>query len=161
MNSHYGIRPAKKITTASVRSVTQTLMSSSSVSPLTHQIPWTTSRKRFASAVPLSSPHDSTCLQWVSEVQHFCHGLPIILVGCKKDLRRDPRVIEELKRVNQRPVTPEEVRQVSTVFDDRSLMYARACPWLKGLAPGATWSVQHGQARASGKSSSTLLVRPS
>lgn len=40
---------------------------------------------------------------------HFCAGLPIILVGCKKDLRRDPRVIEELRKTSQRPVTPEEV----------------------------------------------------
>ena len=40
---------------------------------------------------------------------HFCAGLPIILVGCKKDLRRDPRVIDELRKTNQRPVTPEEV----------------------------------------------------
>ena len=44
---------------------------------------------------------------------HFCAGLPIILVGCKKDLRRDPRVIEELRKTNQRPVTPEEVRSLS------------------------------------------------
>ena len=36
---------------------------------------------------------------------HFCAGLPIILVGCKKDLR----VIEEPQKVNQRSVTPEEV----------------------------------------------------
>jgi Ras family protein A len=48
--------------------------------------------------------------QWISEVMHFCQGLPIILVGCKKDLRRDPRTIEELKKTSQRPVTPEEVR---------------------------------------------------
>lgn len=41
---------------------------------------------------------------------HFCAGLPIILVGCKKDLRREPRVIEELRKTAQRPVTPEEVR---------------------------------------------------
>ena len=40
---------------------------------------------------------------------HFCAGLPIILVGCKKDLRRDPRVIEELRKTSQRPVSPEEV----------------------------------------------------
>ncbi len=40
---------------------------------------------------------------------HFCAGLPIILVGCKKDLRRDQRVIEELRKTSQRPVTPEEV----------------------------------------------------
>lgn len=52
----------------------------------------------------------STRQQWISEVMHFCAGLPVILVGCKKDLRRDPRVIEELRKTNQRPVTPEEVR---------------------------------------------------
>ncbi|KAF7789962.1 hypothetical protein EIP86_000910 [Pleurotus ostreatoroseus] len=46
---------------------------------------------------------------------HFCAGLPIILVGCKKDLRRDPRVIEELRKTNQRPVTPEEVRAAHTL----------------------------------------------
>jgi hypothetical protein len=50
-------------------------------------------------------------LQWISEVMHFCAGLPIILVGCKKDLRRDPRVIEELRKTSQRPVTPEEVSE--------------------------------------------------
>ena len=40
---------------------------------------------------------------------HFCAGLPIILVGCKKDLRRDPKTIENLRKTSQRPVTPEEV----------------------------------------------------
>lgn len=55
------------------------------------------------------SRYTDSCLQWISEVMHFCAGLPIILVGCKKDLRRDPRVIEELRRTSQRPVSPEEV----------------------------------------------------
>lgn len=39
---------------------------------------------------------------------HFCQNLPIILVGCKKDLRRDPKIIEELRKTSQRPVSPEE-----------------------------------------------------
>lgn len=43
---------------------------------------------------------------------HFCPGLPIILVGCKKDLRRDPKTIGELQKTNQRPVSPEEVRLI-------------------------------------------------
>jgi Ras family protein A len=34
--------------------------------------------------------------------------LPIILVGCKKDLREDPRTIEELKKTGQKPVSYEE-----------------------------------------------------
>jgi hypothetical protein len=49
-------------------------------------------------------------VQWISEVMHFCAGLPIILVGCKKDLRRDPKTVESLRKTSQRPVTPEEVR---------------------------------------------------
>jgi len=48
-------------------------------------------------------------LQWISEVLHFCQGLPIILVGCKKDLRYDPKTIEELHKTSQKPVTPEQV----------------------------------------------------
>lgn len=47
--------------------------------------------------------------QWISEVIHFCHGLPIILVGCKKDLRYDPKTIEELHKTSQKPVSSEQV----------------------------------------------------
>ncbi|KAG8730122.1 GTP-binding protein Rho1, partial [Ceratobasidium sp. 414] len=50
---------------------------------------------------------------WVPEVKHFCPDLPFILVGCKKDLRHDPKTIEKLRRTSQRPVTPEEVGHVS------------------------------------------------
>ncbi len=40
---------------------------------------------------------------------HFCQGLPIILVGCKKDLRFDNKTIEELHKTSQKPVSPEQV----------------------------------------------------
>lgn len=42
-------------------------------------------------------------------MMHFCPNLPIILVGLKRDLRHDNKVIEELRRTNQSPVTTEEV----------------------------------------------------
>jgi GTPase SAR1 family protein len=42
-------------------------------------------------------------------VLHFCSGLPIILVGCKKDLRFDAKTIEELHKTSQKPVSPEQV----------------------------------------------------
>ncbi|KAI8847894.1 GTP-binding protein rho5 [Chytridium lagenaria] len=51
---------------------------------------------------------DNVMEKWISEVLHFCSGLPILLVGCKKDLRNDPRVIEELRRNNQSPVTTQQ-----------------------------------------------------
>jgi GTPase SAR1 family protein len=37
---------------------------------------------------------------------HFCPNIPIILVGCKKDLRMDQKVIEDLRRKDARPVSP-------------------------------------------------------
>jgi hypothetical protein len=45
------------------------------------------------------------CQQWISEVIHFCTALPIILVGCMKDIRCDARVIDELSKTvkNQSP----------------------------------------------------------
>jgi Ras family protein A len=46
--------------------------------------------------------------QWISEVLHFCQGLPIILVACKKDLREDPKTQQDLSRMNQRPVSKAE-----------------------------------------------------
>lgn len=57
-----------------------------------------------------------TVAQWISEVLHFCQGLPIILVGCKKDLRFDQKTIEELHKTSQKPVTPEQVRACLTAF---------------------------------------------
>ncbi|KAG8910441.1 GTP-binding protein Rho1 [Tulasnella sp. 419] len=51
---------------------------------------------------------DNVQEKWISEVTHFCHNIPIVLVGCKKDLRHDPRTIESLRRISQRPVTQEQ-----------------------------------------------------
>lgn len=42
---------------------------------------------------------------------HFCSNLPIILVGCKRDLRWDQKTLEELHKTSQKPVTPEQVSQ--------------------------------------------------
>ncbi|TDL19246.1 small GTPase-binding protein [Rickenella mellea] len=51
---------------------------------------------------------DNVREKWHSEVSHFCAGVPVILVGCKKDLRRDPETIEELRKTSQWVVSPEE-----------------------------------------------------
>ncbi|KIL54116.1 hypothetical protein M378DRAFT_174438 [Amanita muscaria Koide BX008] len=45
--------------------------------------------------------------KWISEVKHYCPNVPIILVGCKKDLRDDHSTIEKLKASGQHPTTPE------------------------------------------------------
>ncbi|WEW55428.1 GTP-binding protein Rho1 [Emydomyces testavorans] len=55
---------------------------------------------------------DNVQEKWISEVLHFCPGHPIILVGCKKDLRHDPRTMEELHKTSQKPVTPEQGEEI-------------------------------------------------
>jgi Ras family protein A len=56
---------------------------------------------------------DNVQEKWISEVLHFCAGLPIILVGCKKDLRNDPKTVDELKKTGQEPVSYEQGLAVS------------------------------------------------
>ncbi|KAF2430131.1 GTP-binding protein rhoA [Tothia fuscella] len=51
---------------------------------------------------------DNVLEKWISEVLHFNQGVPIILVGTKKDLRYDPKTIEELAKTSQKPVTEEQ-----------------------------------------------------
>ncbi|KAH9439633.1 hypothetical protein MCOR02_003173 [Pyricularia oryzae] len=55
---------------------------------------------------------DNVQEKWISEVLHFCSGLPIILVGCKKDLRYDQKTIEELRKTSQKPVSPEDGEEI-------------------------------------------------
>lgn len=103
----------------------------------------------FKPACWLGQTIDKTCanlnclLQWISEVLHFCQGLPIILVGCKKDLRYDNKTIEELRKTSQKPVTPEEVcpsptPQPCTLSSCLVSVYLRLCRCyqLAELAPG-------------------------
>ncbi|CCD24332.1 Rho family protein NDAI_0D00180 [Naumovozyma dairenensis CBS 421] len=51
--------------------------------------------------------------KWIAEVLHFCQGVPIILAGCKVDLRNDPQVIEALRAEGQQPVTTAEGQEVA------------------------------------------------
>jgi len=48
---------------------------------------------------------DNVNEKWIAEVLHFCQGLPILLVACKKDLRGDQHTIDELRKTNQEPVS--------------------------------------------------------
>jgi GTPase SAR1 family protein len=61
-------------------------------------------------------------LQWIFEIVHFCVGLLVTLVGCKKDLRRDQRTIEELRKTSQRPVTLKEVSLSHCLCSSRPLL---------------------------------------
>ncbi|AGO10636.1 AaceriABR182Wp [[Ashbya] aceris (nom. inval.)] len=59
-------------------------------------------------SVDLPDSLDNVQEKWVSEVLHFCQGVPILLVGCKIDLRNDPQVLQQLQAEGQRPVTAAE-----------------------------------------------------
>jgi len=69
---------------------------------------------------------DNVQENWISEVIYFCDGLPIILVGCKKDLRRNPKTIEELRKTNQRLVTLEEGIAVAQIIGARQYLECSA-----------------------------------
>ncbi|RUS89599.1 hypothetical protein EGW08_002617, partial [Elysia chlorotica] len=47
------------------------------------------------------------------QVKHFCPSVPIVLVGNKKDLRNDPSTLEELAKLKQTTVKPEEGRAMA------------------------------------------------
>ncbi|XP_035514605.1 rho-related GTP-binding protein RhoF-like [Morone saxatilis] len=55
--------------------------------------------------VMCSSSFDNVFTKWYPEVQHFCAGVPIILVGCKADLREDKVLMKKLWSTGQNAVT--------------------------------------------------------
>ncbi|XP_031711864.1 rho-related GTP-binding protein RhoF isoform X2 [Anarrhichthys ocellatus] len=54
--------------------------------------------------------HENVLIKWHPEVKHFCPDTPVILIGCKTDLRKDKECARKLKPMNQAPVTYTQVR---------------------------------------------------
>ncbi|EPE26847.1 P-loop containing nucleoside triphosphate hydrolase [Glarea lozoyensis ATCC 20868] len=50
---------------------------------------------------------------WVEEANERCPGVPIILVGLKKDLREDPVAIEEIRKRSQHFVGTREASEIA------------------------------------------------
>ncbi|NP_001316918.1 rho-related GTP-binding protein RhoD isoform 2 [Mus musculus] len=48
---------------------------------------------------------DNVSNRWYPEVTHFCKGVPIIVVGCKIDLRKDKVLVNNLRKKRLEPVT--------------------------------------------------------
>ncbi|XP_053136164.1 rho-related GTP-binding protein RhoF isoform X2 [Hemicordylus capensis] len=48
---------------------------------------------------------DNVLIKWAHEVNHFCRGTPIVLVGCKTDLRKDKEQLRKLRSAQQEPIT--------------------------------------------------------
>ncbi|KAM6158662.1 rho-related GTP-binding protein RhoD [Rhynchocyon petersi] len=55
----------------------------------------------------VTSPHSFSNIsdRWYPEVSHFCEQAPIIVVGCKTDLRKDKLLVKKLRKSGLEPVT--------------------------------------------------------
>ncbi|GIC86950.1 putative Rho GTPase Rho 2 [Aspergillus udagawae] len=60
--------------------------------------------------------------QWIEEANERCPGVPIILVGLKKDLREDPLAIEEMRKKSLRFVTSREGSETATQIGARKYL---------------------------------------
>ncbi|TVY54658.1 GTP-binding protein rho2 [Lachnellula cervina] len=56
---------------------------------------------------------DNVKHKWVEEANERCPGVPIILVGLKKDLREDPIAIEEIRKRSQHFVGTREATDIA------------------------------------------------
>jgi Ras homolog gene family, member A len=54
--------------------------------------------------------------KWAPEIYHFLSYIPKILVGCKTDLRYDPKTIEELANTSQKPVSRQQAEEVARLL---------------------------------------------
>ncbi|XP_008303998.1 rho-related GTP-binding protein RhoF-like [Stegastes partitus] len=70
--------------------------------------------------VTCPSSFDNVLVRWYPEMQHFCVGVPIILVGCKADLRSDIVLMRKLWSLGQNAITyfqgEEARRKISAVL---------------------------------------------
>ncbi|KAF6733280.1 Rho-related GTP-binding protein RhoF [Oryzias melastigma] len=48
---------------------------------------------------------DNVLVKWYPEVKHFCQDVPIILIGCKTDLRKDKECVRKLKALSMDPIS--------------------------------------------------------
>lgn len=64
-------------------------------------------------SIDLPDSLENVMEKWILEVLHFCKDVPIILVGCKSDLRDSHQIIENLKTINQQPVTTLEGQEIA------------------------------------------------
>ena len=46
--------------------------------------------------------------RWTPEIKYFCPGIPIILVGTKSALRKNPRILEKLRKRKSPPISVDQ-----------------------------------------------------
>lgn len=48
---------------------------------------------------------ENVLIKWHPEVKHFCRDIPVVLIGCKTDLRKDKECARKLRALNLAPVS--------------------------------------------------------
>ncbi|XP_072311544.1 rho-related GTP-binding protein RhoF isoform X2 [Eucyclogobius newberryi] len=48
---------------------------------------------------------ENVLIKWFPEVKHFCRDTPLVLIGCKIDLRKDKECARKLRASNLAPIT--------------------------------------------------------
>lgn len=71
--------------------------------------------------------------QWYPEVNHFCRGVPLVLIGCKTDLRKDKEQLRKLRASKQEPITYNQVN--ISAFKVLSSMQEIKHTYFSGIVP--------------------------
>ncbi|NXU84896.1 RHOF protein, partial [Xiphorhynchus elegans] len=91
--------------------------------------------------------------KWYPEVNHFCKGVPVLLVGCKTDLRQDEEVLRKLRDGRMEPVSRQQgeamARQVrATSYMECSARYQENVGNIFEAASNAAMSATRRRQRA-------------
>jgi len=64
--------------------------------------------------------------RWYAEIKHHCPSTPILLVGTKIDLREDAGALEELSKLNKKPITQAEAEAMQKELGALSVLECSA-----------------------------------
>ncbi|NXP47431.1 RHOF protein, partial [Heliornis fulica] len=70
--------------------------------------------------------YDNVLTKWYPEVNHFCKGVPVLLVGCKIDLRQDQDTLRRLREGHLENVTRQQAKAMARQIRARSYMECSA-----------------------------------
>ncbi|KAI8639411.1 Rho1 GTPase [Parasitella parasitica] len=69
---------------------------------------------------------DNVQEKWITELYTYIPNVPVILVGCKKDLRADEKTVEELRQIGQKPVSFKEGKAAAEAIKAEKYMECSA-----------------------------------
>ncbi|NWH44123.1 RHOD protein, partial [Fregata magnificens] len=60
-----------------------------------------------------TNSYDNILVKWYPEVNHFCKGVPVLLVGCKTDLRQDQAVPQKPQERHLEPISYQQAKAMA------------------------------------------------